>query len=466
MEGVHKSSTFVVRGESMRCIVLAAGMGVRMNSKYAKVTHTVCGKPMIRWILDTVLNLLDKVCVVVGHDADSVKKLLPENVEVVHQSQQLGTGHAVMSARNFIDPADNLLILYGDMPLITEGTIQKIINSHNLSNCDATVVSVEMNDPTGYGRIVRDKSGKFVKIVEESEASNREKAIVEVNTGVYIFNGRKLLEVLPMINCKNKKGEYYLTDVFAFLERVNIYKSERSCEFIGINNRIQLAQAEKFRRQWILEELMIKGVTIVDPETTYIDADVKIGRDSIIYPMSFIHGDTKIGEDCIIGPMTRIIDSYIGDRVTIVRSECKGARIMSDVSVGPFSRLREGTVLCNGVKIGNFVEIKNSEIDQNTKAQHLTYLGDAVVGKSVNIGAGTITCNFDGKRKNQTVIEDEVFIGSNTALVAPVKVEKGAFVAAGSTINRNVPAWSLAIARARQEIKLNWVIDKRKKEED
>ncbi|MFN3283900.1 MAG: bifunctional UDP-N-acetylglucosamine diphosphorylase/glucosamine-1-phosphate N-acetyltransferase GlmU, partial [Pseudothermotoga sp.] len=289
--------------------------------------------------------------------------------------------------------------------------------------------------------------------------------IKEVNTGVYLFRGKKLLEVLPKVNCKNQKKEYYLTDAVGLLERVNVYKAESYEDFSGINNRIHLAEVERVQRKRILEKFMLEGVTIVDPLTTYIDADVKIGRDTVIYPMSFIEGQTIIGEDCVIGPMTRIVNCVIESQVSVTRSECVGAHIMSNVSVGPFSRLREGTVLHRNVKIGNFVEVKNSKIGANTKAQHLTYLGDSQIGENVNVGAGTITCNFDGKKKNQTVIEDEVFIGSNTALVAPVRVKKGSFVAAGSTITQDVPEWSLAIARARQENKLGWVLRKKQKEE-
>ncbi|WP_041081431.1 bifunctional UDP-N-acetylglucosamine diphosphorylase/glucosamine-1-phosphate N-acetyltransferase GlmU [Thermotoga profunda] len=449
----------------MVSLILAAGMSSRMKSKYPKVTHRLCGKPMIQWVLDAVFGVADKVCVVVGHQAEMVKQVLPDNVDVAYQAEQLGTAHAVMSAKNFINPTDDVLILYGDMPLIRQETLQKIIRAHHSGDYDVTIVSVDMADPTGYGRIIKDDAGEFVKIVEEFDASEEEKKIREINTGVYVFKGEKLLEVLPKVKHENRKNEYYLTDAVGLLEKVNVYKDSNAEDFSGVNNRIQLAEVERILRRRILEKLMLEGVTIIDPLSTYIDANVKIGRDTVIYPMSFLEGETSVGEDCVIGPMTRIVNCVIEDRVTVTRSECVGAHIMCDVSVGPFSRLREGTVLYPKVKIGNFVEVKNSKIGPNTKAQHLTYLGDSQIGENVNVGAGTITCNFDGKKKNQTVIEDQVFIGSNTALVAPVRIKKGAFVAAGSTITQDVPEWSLAIARARQENKPDWVLKKKQKEE-
>jgi len=449
----------------MVSLLLAAGASTRMKSKYPKVIHPLCGKPMIQWVLDAVSEVTNNVCVVVGHQAERVKEVLPSGVEVAYQLEQLGTAHAVMSAREFLDPSDDVLILYGDMPLVRGETLKRVIQAHRSKDCDVTVVSIESPDPTGYGRIIRDSQGRFVKIVEEFDASEQEKRIKEINTGVYVFKGKKLLEVLPKIKCDNNKKEYYLTDAVGLLEKVNVHKEEEVEDFSGINNRVQLAEAEKIQRMRILRKLMLEGVTIIDPANTYIDGDVKIGKDTVVHPMTFIEGRTIIGEDCIIGPMTRIVDCVIEDSVSVVRSECVGAHIMSGVSVGPFSRLREGTVLHSKVKIGNFVEVKNSKIGSNTKAQHLTYLGDSQIGENVNVGAGTITCNFDGKKKNQTVIEDDVFIGSNTALVAPVRIKKGAFVAAGSTITQEVPEWSLAIARARQENKLNWVLRKKEKEE-
>jgi bifunctional UDP-N-acetylglucosamine pyrophosphorylase/glucosamine-1-phosphate N-acetyltransferase len=445
----------------MRIIILAAGKGVRMKSKLPKVLHPVCGKPMLLWVIDTVQDLSEHVCVVLGHSAEQIRQVLPPHVEVRIQKEQLGTAHAVMSAQDFIDPNDDVMVLYGDMPLVKKETLMKVVDQHKNDENYVTIISTTMADPTGYGRIVRDPVGRFLKIVEETEASDQEKMIKEINTGIYVFKGRALLETLPKIKPDNAKGEYYLTDTVCLLEKVGIHRVDDSNQFLGVNDRVQLALAQKLKQREILERLMLDGVTVVDPGSTYVEADVEVGCDTVLYPMTFLLGKTKIGEQCVIGPMTRIENCTVGNRVRIISSDCVGATIEDDVSVGPFARLREGTVLKSNVKIGNFVEVKNSKIGSRSKAQHLTYLGDATVGEDVNIGAGTITCNFDGKRKNPTFIEDEAFIGSNSCLIAPVRIGRGAFVAAGSVITEDVPEWSLAIARSRQTVKPGWVIKKR-----
>jgi bifunctional UDP-N-acetylglucosamine pyrophosphorylase/glucosamine-1-phosphate N-acetyltransferase len=445
----------------MRIIILAAGKGVRMKSKLPKVLHPVCGKPMLLWVIDTVQDLSEHVCVVLGHSAEQIRQVLPPHVEVRIQKEQLGTAHAVMSAQDFIDPNDDVMVLYGDMPLVKKETLMKVVDQHKNDENYVTIISTTMADPTGYGRIVRDPVGRFLKIVEEMEASDQEKMIKEINTGIYVFKGRALLETLPKIKPDNAKGEYYLTDTVCLLEKVGIHRVDDSNQFLGVNDRVQLALAQKLKQREILERLMLDGVTVVDPGSTYVEADVEVGCDTVLYPMTFLLGKTKIGEQCVIGPMARIENCTVGNRVRIISSDCVGATIEDDVSVGPFARLREGTVLKSNVKIGNFVEVKNSKIGSRSKAQHLTYLGDATVGEDVNIGAGTITCNFDGKRKNPTFIEDEAFIGSNSCLIAPVRIGRGAFVAAGSVITEDVPEWSLAIARSRQTVKPGWVIKKR-----
>jgi len=445
----------------MRIIILAAGKGVRMKSKLPKVLHPVCGKPMLLWVIDTVQDLSEHVCVVLGHSAEQIRQVLPPHVEVRIQKEQLGTAHAVMSAQDFIDPNDDVMVLYGDMPLVKKETLMKVVDQHKNDENYVTIISTTMADPTGYGRIVRDPVGRFLKIVEETEASDQEKMIKEINTGIYVFKGRALLETLPKIKPDNAKGEYYLTDTVCLLEKVGIHRVDDSNQFLGVNDRVQLALAQKLKQREILERLMLDGVTVVDPGSTYVEADVEVGCDTVLYPMTFLLGKTKIGEQCVIGPMARIENCTVGNRVRIISSDCVGATIEDDVSVGPFARLREGTVLKSNVKIGNFVEVKNSKIGSRSKAQHLTYLGDATVGEDVNIGAGTITCNFDGKRKNPTFIEDEAFIGSNSCLIAPVRIGRGAFVAAGSVITEDVPEWSLAIARSRQTVKPGWVIKKR-----
>lgn len=448
-------------GESVRAMVLAAGKGVRMRSKLPKVLHPICGRAMLLWVLDVARLVSDRVCVVLGHSADMVRKILPPDVEIRVQQEQLGTAHAVMSAQDFIDPDDDVLILYGDMPLVRAETLREVADQHKRDENDVTIVSTMVEDATGYGRIVRDSGGNFVKIVEETDATEEEKKLKEINTGIYVFSGKKLLSVLPRINCDNAKGEYYLTDAVNLMSKVGIHKTGDWEQFLGVNDKVQLALAHRKKRFEILNKLMLQGVTIIDPETTYVDGEVEVGCDTVLYPMTLLIGKTKIGEDCVIGPMTRLENCSIGNRVHIISSDCVGATVEDDVSVGPFARLREGTVLKSGVKIGNFVEVKNSKIGSHSKAQHLTYLGDATVGENVNVGAGTITCNFDGKKKNPTFIDDEAFIGSNCSLIAPVRIGKGAFIAAGSVITEDVPEWSLAIARCKQVVKPGWVIKKR-----
>jgi len=442
----------------MKTLILAAGIGKRMKSKYPKVVHKLSGKPILSWVIDTAKEVSKDIGIVLGCRSDEVKKILPSWVKVFYQKEPLGTAHAVMCAKDFIDEDEDILILYGDVPLIKKETIQKMLEKHRSSNSDAIVLTAIFDDPRGYGRIVR-KNGK-ITIIEDADADDEIRKIKEINTGIYIFKGRALLEVLPRIKNENAQGEYYLTDGVRMLQNVETVVTENVYEVIGVNTRKDLIKLEEYLRWEKIEELLESGVTILDPNTTFIQYTVKIGKDTIIYPFTLIEGHTEIGEDCEIGPMTRLIDCEIGDRVRIVRSECTGAFMESDVTVGPFARLREGTVLKRHAKIGNFVEVKKSTVGENSKAQHLTYIGDTFIGKDVNVGAGTITCNYDGKRKNPTFIEDGAFIGSNTALVAPVRVGKRALVGAGSVITEDVPPYSLALGRARQVNKEGWVLKK------
>ncbi|ANQ53282.1 bifunctional N-acetylglucosamine-1-phosphate uridyltransferase/glucosamine-1-phosphate acetyltransferase [Thermosipho sp. 1063] len=440
----------------MKTLILAAGMGKRMNSKYPKVIHEIFGKPMILWVIETAKKF-GEVAVVLGHKYEMVEDKLSSDVRIYIQKKQLGTAHAVMSAIEFVSKDDNLLILYGDVPFISYETLKRLEKVHLESNSDVTILTAILENPSGYGRIVRDDK---IKIIEDKDADDEVKKIKEINTGIYIIKGRYLIENINKINNNNAQGEYYLTDILKFTEKISTVITENIDEITGINDRIQLARLEKRIRKKINEKLMKEGVRIIDPDVVYIDPQVKIGKDTIIYPFTFIEGDTTIGEDCIIGPMTRIKNSKIGNNVIINRSEVKKAEVKDNVSVGPYARLREGTTLDTNVKIGNFVETKKTVMGQNSKAQHLTYLGDATIGKNVNIGAGTITCNYDGKKKHPTFIEDNVFIGSNSSLVAPVKIGKNSITAAGSTITNNVPENSLAIARERQINKENWVLKK------
>ena len=447
----------------MKVLILAAGLGKRMKSKYPKVIHKLSGKELVNWVIDTAGKLSNNVAVVLGHRADLVRKVIPSWVEVFIQKEQLGTAHAVISARDFIDPNEDLLVLYGDVPLISEKTLKEMIKIHNGSGADSTVLTAFVDNPSGYGRIIRDSSGDFLKIVEDKDLNDDQRAINEINSGIYVFKGEKLLEVLPKIKNDNAQGEYYLTDAVSMMDAVSTYTTADPIEIMGVNTRKHLAILEGYVRKRVIDKLLENGVTIVDPDTTYIHSTAKIGRDTIIHPMTFIEGYTVIGEDCEIGPMTRIVDSEIENNSRVVRSEVYMAFIGEGVSVGPYSRLREGSVLKKGVRVGNFVEVKKSTLEEKVAAQHLTYIGDAHVEESTNIGAGTITCNYDGFKKSPTFIGKNVFVGSDTELVAPVRVEDDALIGAGSVITRDVPKGSLALGRAKQIVKEGWVYEKRRK---
>ena len=451
---------------NLETLILAAGKGTRMKSKLPKVLHKVGGKPMIQHVIDTAKKIgSTRQVAIIGSGADLVKKNI-SGVEFVIQKEQLGTGHAVLSAKeNFKDSKGTLLILCGDTPLLTTGLLNAFIAAHENSTCAATVLTAEMPDATGYGRIIHEADGSFKKIVEEKDADDEQKKIREVNSGVYCFDVQKLFAALDKVTNDNAQGEYYLPDVLPILkaqgETVGVFKAKYCIETIGINNRVQLAAADRAIRMRKDTELMESGVTIIDPNTTFIDYDVKIGQDTIIYPNTYIEGDTVIGEDCVIGPNVRFMDMKVGNRVTVQFSYCHEAEILDGVTMGPYVHIRPGTVIGQNVKIGNFVEVKNSNIGEGTKLPHLQYIGDSDVGSNVNIGCGTVTCNYDGKKKFRTNIGDNAFIGCNTNLVAPVTVEEGAYIAAGSTITKDVPKDNLAVARSRQVNIAVWD-DKRK----
>ncbi|MDK2946058.1 bifunctional UDP-N-acetylglucosamine diphosphorylase/glucosamine-1-phosphate N-acetyltransferase GlmU [Geotoga petraea] len=436
----------------MKILILAAGMGKRMKSKMPKVMHSILEKPMLNWVIDTSKKLTSEIAVVLGHGIENVKTIVDEDIEIFEQKEMLGTGHAVMSAEDFL-VGEELLVLYGDVPLISEGTLKELISKHRNNKNSATILTVDLDDPTGYGRIVRDSDGNFKKIVEHKDCSDEELNIKEINSGIAVYNIDELKKALKKINNNNVQKEYYLPDTFLHFKKVQTHKIKDITEVTGVNNRIQLSQLERKARENKLKELMLNGVTIIDPESTYISPDVQIGIDTIIYPQTYIYGATQIGEDCIIGPMTRIKNSKIGNNSNIIRSECEEAIVKDNVSVGPFARLRTGTILEDKVKIGNYVETKKANVHEGSKAQHLTYLGDAEIGEGVNIGAGTITCNYDGINKHKTKIENGTFIGSNSSLVAPVTIGENVTVAAGSVITKNIPKNSLAFGRAKQVIK-------------
>jgi bifunctional UDP-N-acetylglucosamine pyrophosphorylase/glucosamine-1-phosphate N-acetyltransferase len=436
----------------MKILILAAGMGTRMKSKKPKVMHEIMEKPMLNWVIDTSKKLTSEIAVVLGHGIEMVKTIVDNDVEIFEQKEMLGTGHAVMSAEKFLE-GDELLVLYGDVPLISEKTLKDLLYKHRENNNSATILTVDLDDPTGYGRIVKDDKGNFKKIVEHKDCNEDELKIHEINSGIAVYNIEELKNALKKINNDNVQNEYYLPDTFLHFKKVQTHKIDDITEVTGVNNRIQLSELEKKARENKLKELMLNGVTIIDPESTYISPDTVIGMDTIIYPQTFISGETTIGEDCIIGPMTRIKNCQIGNSSNILRSECEDAKVEDNVSVGPFARLRTGTMLESNTKVGNYVETKKTTIHKGSKAQHLTYLGDTEVGEGVNIGAGTITCNYDGINKHKTKIDKGTFIGSNSSLVAPVTIGKNVTVAAGSVITKDVPDNALAFGRAKQVTK-------------
>ncbi len=451
---------------NLETLILAAGKGTRMKSKLPKVLHKVCGKPMLQYVIEAAKKAgSEREVVVIGSGAELVERTF-SGVEFVLQAEQLGTGHAVLSAKDkFANTKGTVLILCGDTPLLTSELLKNFTETHEKSNCAATILTAEMPDATGYGRVIRAENGAFKKIVEDKDASEDEKKIREVNAGVYCFDAQKLFGYLERVGNNNAQGEYYLPDVLPILkeagEEIGAFKAEYCIETIGINTRAQLAAADKALRMRKEQELMEAGVTIIDPNTTFIDGDVKIGQDTIIQPNTYIEGNTVIGEDCSIGPNVRFTDMIVGNKVTVQFSYCHEAEILDGVTLGPYVHIRPGTTIGQNVKIGNFVEIKNSNIGEGTKLPHLQYIGDTDVGSNVNVGCGTVTCNYDGKEKHRTTIGDNAFIGCNTNLVAPVTVEEGAYIAAGSTITKDVPKDNLAVARARQ-VNIEVWNDKRK----
>lgn len=443
-------------------IVLAAGQGKRMKSKLYKVLHPVCGKPMVGHVLDAVNQAgCERSIVVVGHGAEAVKSYLGSSAEYVLQEQQLGTGHAVKQAGPLLaEEQGTTVVICGDTPLVTAETIEALINHHTRKSAAATVLTAHMDQPYGYGRVVRAENGTVLRIVEQKDCSPAEAAVQEINTGTYCFDNAKLFAALEKVTNHNSQQEYYLTDVIGILvqenEVVEGYAVPDVRESIGVNDRIALSEAEQMMRERIVREHMLGGVTVIDPSSTYIGAEVTIGSDTVLYPGTFLSGRTVIGEDCIIGPSAQIEDSIILDGAKVKQSVLSQAEVGRESTVGPFAYLRPGTKLGSKVKVGDFVEIKNASLDDGAKVSHLSYVGDAKVGKNVNIGCGAITVNYDGYNKSITEIEDDAFVGSNVNLIAPVKVGKGAYVVAGSTITQAVPENDLAIARARQENKAGY----------
>lgn len=452
-------------------VILAAGKGTRMKSNLLKVLHQIDGKPMVSHIIDTLNEIKIKdIVIVVGHQSEEVINTLGDKLKYVHQEQQLGTGHAVLQAKGLLkDKKGITLVLSGDAPLLTTETINSLIEEHEKTNVAATILTTEIDVPTGYGRIIRDNNRKVMKIVEEKDTTIEEKQVKEINTGIYCFDNEKLFDAIDKISNNNKQNEYYLTDVIEILRsqgyQVGAYLSKDPSETIGINDRIALSEAEKIFRNRILEKHMRQGVTIIDPTNTYIGKEVIIEFDTIIHPNTFLRGKTTIGANCVIGPNTEIADTKIGNGVTITHSVINSSTLNNNSIIGPFAYIRPNCNIEDSVKIGDFVEVKNSKIGRGTKIPHLSYIGDADLGENVNIGSGTITVNYDGVQKHRTKIGDRSFVGCNTNLVAPVTLGNDTYIAAGSTITDDVPDFSLSIARQKQTNKENYVKKLREKKQ-
>lgn len=443
-------------------VILAAGKGTRMKSSLPKVLHKVGGMPMLQHVLDVAdaAGAARKV-VVVGHEAELVEKMVGEQAQIALQAEQLGTGHAVMQTQAVLQNfCGTVMIICGDTPLLEAVELQKFYKCHVASKAAATVLTAVLYNPTGYGRILRDDSGNVQGIVEEKDATDEQKTVKEINTGIYCVEAPLLFEVLATLTCDNAQGEYYLTDVLAKLKtmgkNVGGVITDDSEMIMGINSRRQLAEAEHIMRRRILERLMDSGVTIMDPASTFIEKNVQVGQDTIIYPYTWLEGETRIGSDCRIGPNVRLTDVKVGcatEMQFVYGHECE---VHDGVVVGPYVHLRPDTVLQDNVKIGNFVEVKNSSIGEGSKLPHLSYIGDSDIGRAVNIGCGCITVNYDGKKKHRTTIEDNAFVGCNSNMVAPVTIGAGAYIGAGSTITKDVPADDLGIARAKQKNLEGW----------
>ncbi len=445
-------------------VVLAAGKGTRMVSNRAKVLHTLCGTPMLRMVCDAAAELEpDEIFVVVGQDAERVQAALKGSpAQFVTQSEQLGTGHAVMAAcERLAERSGDAVVLFGDAPRIKSATLRKLVEHHRKSDAVTTLLTAHADNPLGYGRILRDPKGEIEAIMEEKDATVSQREITEVNPGFYCFQIRHLIDALGKLTNDNVQREYYVTDLVGIQrkegKKVEPILHDDFEELRGINTRRELAELSKALWKQKNLELMAAGVTVIDPDCTYVGLEVVVEKDAILYPMVTLEGKTLVGEGAVVRSSTRIADSIIAAEVEILDS-CliTNSTIRRGSKIGPCARLRDQTVVGENCRIGNFVEIKKSVLGDGTKAAHLAYLGDATIGRNVNIGAGTITCNFDGVRKNATIIEDDAFIGTDAQLVAPVRIGRGAYVAAGSCITEDVPAGALAIARGRQVTKEDW----------
>ncbi len=443
-------------------IVLAAGKGTRMKSTLYKVLHPVCGKPMVEHVVDQVSKVaINEMYTIVGHGAEDVQTYLGDRSQYCLQEEQLGTGHAVQQAKDFLSRKEGTtLVVCGDTPLLTSETLEALLQTHEAAGAAVTVLTTHEEDPTGYGRIVRDDQGHVSRIVEQKDATEDVLRICEVNTGTYCFDNKKLFEALEEIKNNNAQGEYYLPDCIEIMkangDQVAAYATSNRFETIGVNDRVALSKASLTMKERILTHHMRQGVTVVDPQSTFIEADVEIGSDTVLEPGTTIRKGTIIGSSATIGPNTELVRCSIGNNTTVRQSVVYDSTVGNGVQIGPFAHVRPDSFIENDVKIGNFVEVKKSRLGARSKASHLSYIGDADIGEDVNYSCGAITVNYDGKNKARTIIEDGAFIGCNANLLAPVTIGKEAFVAAGSTITDDVPGKALTIARARQVNKENY----------
>ena len=448
-------------------VILAAGKGTRMKSSLPKVLHKAGGKAMLAHVLTAAKEAgARRNIVVVGFGGEAVEAALKGEAEFVTQAEQLGTGHAVLQAEPLLGGTQGtVLVLCGDTPLLTGKLLEKLVREHAAAGAKATVLTAVMPDATGYGRVLRSADGMVERIVEHKDATAEERAVREVNSGIYCFEAPDLFAALHEVGNDNAQGEYYLPDVLEILkkkgEKIFAVAADDYEETLGVNSRAQLAASEKILRRRKNEALMADGVTLMDPDTTYVDADVRVGRDTVLYPGTWLEGATVVGEGCEIGPSARFQDVKVGAHVTAHFCYAHECEIADGVTLGPYVHIRPATKLAAGVKIGNFVEVKNSVVGEGTKLPHLSYIGDADIGAGVNMGCGTITVNYDGKKKFRTEVGDNAFVGCNSNLVAPVRVGAGAYIGAGSTITKEVPEGDLAIARAHQKNITGWA-DKRK----
>lgn len=455
----------------LAAVILAAGKGTRMKSRLPKVLHKVCGKPMILHVISAVEGAgSQKVILVVGFGGDLVKSCAGADTQVVYQHQQLGTAHALLQAREDLAGFEgDILVVCGDTPLVTRETLNSLVSHHVSTRARATVLTTCLDDPGSYGRVIRDQNKNVLGIVEKRDATPEELLVKEINTGIYCFKSRGLFDALEGIKPDNAQGEYYLTDIIEFFvsqgDKVSGLVCPNQVEVMGINDRVQLCEAQSIMSGRLLNQLMVSGVTVQDMSSVYVESGVHIGQDTVLLPGTYIGAGSNIGDNCILGPGAHIVSSTLGSDIIVRYSLIEGSFIGDGCNIGPYSYIRPGCKLGKQVKVGDFVELKKTDIGSGSKVPHLSYVGDATLGEKVNIGAGTITCNYDGVNKWPTIIGDGAFIGSNTNLVAPVNIGQGAVTGAGSTITKDVPSGALGVARGKQINIPNWPLGKKKDRE-